>query len=464
MVRFKIFSYLRLFDLNLYLYILCFFLTSTWQTQAAPVFYIPVGTAQVKKAVLAFPEIQTSNPSLKPIAKTVFETVTRDLIFMDLLQILKPSAFVEDTKVAGITPGTFKFQDWTQVGAELILKSSISVEPNQVLSFETHLYDAVSTKQILGRKYLAPMKEMKNLAHTFANDVIQTLTGLPGIFLTKIAMTCDRTGKKEIYIMNFDGSEVKQVTHHRSIAFAPAWSPDSTRIAYSLYTKHPNNIKNIDLYEFNFITHSIRLLSDRRGINSGAAYSPDGSSLALTLSFKGNPEIFVMDLKKRSIQQLTRSLSFDVDPAWSPDGKNLAFVSSRTGSPMIYTMKRDQKEAQRLTYAGVYNATPSWSSQNNKIAFAGVVDKIFDIFIMNPDGTHIERLTKGQGNNEDPHFSPDGNFITFSSNRTGQKNIYVMNTDGTYIKRLTYGLGNCVAPKWSNPPVPQASNPQTPSQ
>ena len=48
------------------------------------------------------------------------------------------------------------------------------------------------------------------------------------LVLTKIAMSCDRTGKKEIYVMDFDGSDVKQVTHHRSIAFAPAWSSDGS--------------------------------------------------------------------------------------------------------------------------------------------------------------------------------------------------------------------------------------------
>jgi TolB protein len=428
---------------------------------AAETTYIPVGSAKVKKAVLAFPEVRSQNGTTKSLAKTIAETVTHDLTFMDLFKFLDDSAFIEDPSKAGITLETFQMKDWKGIGAEFLIKSSVTLaEDSQNITFEAHLYDTFGPKQVLAKRYTAPKSEVKNIAHTFANDVITSLTGLPGIFLTKIAMTCDMTGKKEIYVMNYDGSEAKQLTRHKSIAFAPAWSPDGTRIAYSLFTRHANNIKNIDLYEFNTTQNTIRLLSDRKGINSGAAYSPDGTKMAITLSYRGNPEIFLLDLATREVSQLTKSFGVDVDPAWSPDGKQIAFVSSRTGMPMVFTTTIADKKTQRLTYAGRYNATPSWAAKKNKIAFAGWIDKFFDIFLMNPDGTNIERLTKNQGNNEDPFFSPDGNFLAFSSNRTGQKNIYVMNTDGTFVKRLTFGMGNCVTPKWSNPPTPKVSDVQ----
>lgn len=423
----------------------------------AEIAYIPVGQAKLKKTVIAFPAIRATQNLSGSIAKTLSDTIENDLKFMDIFRFLNPNAFLENENETGITLGTFKFSDWTSIGAEFLIKSSVTIDQKRNLTFEAHLYNNLGAKQILAKKYFAPINQAKTLAHTFANDIVKTLTGLPGIFLTKIAMTCDLGKKKEIYMMNFDGTEVKQVTHHRSLAFAPAWNPDGTRLAYSLYTLHANNIRNIDLFEFNFSSNTVRMLSNKKGINSGAAYSPDGTRLAMTLSYGGNPDIYLLDLKTLTSQRLTRSMGFDVDPSWSPDGSSLSFVSSRSGLPMIFSLKSDGTQTQRLTYAGKYNATPSWSPQNNKIAFAGWIDRSFDIFMMNPDGSNIERLTKSQGNNEDPYFSPDGNFIAFSSNRTGQKNIYVMNIDGTSTKRLTYGLGNCVSPKWSNPPVSKYS-------
>lgn len=413
--------------------------------------YIPVGQAKTRKTIIAFPDVKnlTGKPD-KGAAAEVHKTVSNDLAFMDLFRFMPSTAFIESS-TAGLTPDRFKFSDWTTIGAEFVVKTGVAIEGKQLV-LTAYLYDAFKGRQLLAKRYVAESRDVKTVAHTLANDIVETLTGLPGIFLTKIAMSCDRTKKKEIYTMDFDGTDVKQITNHRSIAFAPAWSPDGVRIAYSLYTKHRKNVKNIDLYEFSFVDNTIRLLSDRKGINSGANYSPDGSKIALTMSFLGNPEIFILDRGNKQVKRLTRSFGFDVDPVWSPDGKHLAFVSSRTGKPMIHTMTVNGTDTQRLTFAGRYNATPSWSPTNNKIAFAGWIDGRFDIFIMNPDGTKIERLTKNQGNNEDPYFSPDGNFIIFSSNRTGSKQIYVMNIDGTFVKRMTYGLGDCVAPKWSPPP------------
>ncbi len=424
------------------------FLTSPF-ARAADRPYIAVGEAKLKKTVIAFPTIRAQG-DLDSLGREVGETVNGDLLFMDMFKFLDPKAFIEPA-TAGLTQGTFKATDWSSIGAEFVIKSQI-VPDGSNIAIEAFLHDVVSAKQVLAKRYVARKSDAKTVGHTMANDIVQALTGLPGIFLTKIAMTCDRTGKKEIYAMNFDGTDVKQITSHRSIAFAPAWSPDGTKIAYSLFTRHKGNVKNIDLYEFDFTKSSIRMLSNRKGINSGAAYSPDGSKIALTMSFLGNPEIFTLDVSNNTVTRLTQSFGFDVDPSWSPDGKSVAFVSSRTGVPMVFSMSVDGSKSQRLTYAGRYNATPTWSPRNNKIGFAGWIDGRFDIFIMNPDGTNIERLTKNQGNNEDPHFSPDGQFIVFSSNRTGQRNVYVMNIDGTFVKRLTYGLGNCVAPKWSSPP------------
>jgi TolB protein len=419
--------------------------------------YIPVGSAKTKKTILAFPKIKFRAGGTAAQAEKIHETVTSDLVFMDLFKFLDADAFTEEAS-AGIRASQFRMADWAGTGTEFLIKAELSMEPGAVV-LESYLYDVNGAKQVLGKRYVATPNEIKILAHTLANDIVNSLTGLPGIFLTKLAFSCDRTGKKELYISDFDGTDVKQITHHRSIAFAPAWSPDGTRLAYSLFTKRKNNVKNIDLYEFDFRKNTIRMLSNRKGINSGANYNPDGRRLALTMSFLGNPEIFVFDPVADTVTRVTKSFGVDVDPAWSPDGKKMAFVSSRSGMPMVYSMNADGTNVTRLTYAGRYNATPTWSPMNGKIGFAGWIDGIFDIFIMNPDGTNIERLTKSQGNNEDPHFSPDGNFLVFSSNRTGQKNIYVMNVDGTFVKRLTFGLGNCVSPKWSNPPAPAKSTP-----
>ncbi|MCM0607333.1 MAG: PD40 domain-containing protein [Xanthomonadaceae bacterium] len=414
--------------------------------------YVQVGTAKTKKTIVAIQASRVTSPDLGEYSKQIQSTITNDLLFMDQFKILAPTSFIEDESQSGVALGSFKMTDWSSIGAEFLVKSSLKSEDGQ-LALEAYIYEVASGKQVLARRYTGDRKDHKIISRTFGNQIIETLTGLPGIFLTKIAMSCDRSGKKEIYVMDFDGTNVKQVTNHRSIAFAPAWNTEGTKLAYSLYTKRRDNVKNIDLYEFDFATNRVKLLSDRKGINSGAYYHPKKPLLAMTMSFLGNPEVFTLNQSNNTVTRLTNSFGFDVDPSFSPDGSKITFVSSRSGMPMVYSMNEDGSKIQRLTYAGRYNATPNWSPNGSKISFAGWIDSSFDIFIMNSDGSHIERLTKNMGNNEDPYYSPDGNFIVFSSSRAGGKNIYVMNIDGSYVKRLTFGMGQCVAPKWSRPLV-----------
>ncbi|MBI3542005.1 MAG: PD40 domain-containing protein [Deltaproteobacteria bacterium] len=428
-------------------------------TALAGQIYIPVGEARVKKSVVAFPDTKYMSAGMdagdsKGLARLVRETIGNDLAFTNLFTMQDRSAFIEKGD-AGLTLETFRISDWTTIGTEFLVKTGISFTGENI-SYEMRLYDVLGAKQIVGKRYVAKQAEPKVLAHSVANDIVTALTGKPGIFFTKIAMVCKKGHSKEIWVTDFDGSNPKQLTSHGTLAFAPAWSTDNRKIAYSLYTKNSHNIKNIDLYEYDFGTHRSKLLSNRKGINSGAAYSPDGRHVALTMSFLGNPDIFLLDPVSKEVTRLTKSLGTDVDPAWSPDGKRIAFVSTRSNQPMVYvgdveTMKTAPSSASRLTFAGKYNATPTWSPDGRKIAFASINDSRFDLFLMGTDGTNLERLTKDEGSNEDPHFSPDGNFIAFSSNRAGQKNVYVITVDGKFTKRLTFGLGECEAPKWSWP-------------
>lgn len=415
---------------------------------AGPV-YIAVGEAKIKKSVLAFTDtkVDSSKKDAKTSAKTIKELLLHDLDYTNLFEFQNPDAFLD--KGEGLSLDQFKMADWSTIGTEFLIKTAI-VQKGSKIEYELRLYDVLGSKQILGKKYDATVSDIKTLSHTAANDVFEALTGKRGIFLNKIAMVCDKTGHKEIWMTDYDGANPKQVTNHRTLAFAPAWSPDNRYLAYSLYTKNRKNIKNIDLFEYDFQTRKSKLLSNRRGINSGADYSPDGKKIALTMSFLGNPEIFLLDRKSLQVSRLTKSIGFDVDPHFSPNGEQFAFVSSRSGKPMVFVAKKDGTGVNRITFAGEYNATPRWKPDGSRLVFAGHLEKHFDLFLISPNGLNLERLTKDEGSNEDPHFSPDGNFIIFTSNRTGQKNVYVITLDGTKTTRLTYGLGNCEAARFSN--------------
>jgi TolB protein len=409
--------------------------------------YLQVGEARAKKPSIALTGGKAASASESGLVEQIDKRIRTDLEFVDSFRLLERESFVKGPALDA--DGKPDSTAWIQAGADHVATGSFSRSGAQAV-YEFRLFSTASKSEILSKKYLGDPSSPTILAHTIANDIVRAITGKQGIFLTRIAFVCDKTGKKEIYSSSFDGSDIRQITRLRSLAMAPAWSPDGTRIAFSVYNRHSDNTKNLDLFEYDFKSGRYHLLSNRKGINSGAAYSPKGDRIAYTMSVTGNPEIHLLDTSTRETTQLTRSIGFDVDPAFSPDGKQLAFVSSRPGKPMLYTLEIDRPaDAKRLTYAGNYNATPSWSPDGKKIAFAGWLDGKFDLFTITSDGGKIERLTKDEGNNEDPHFSPDGNFLVFSSTRSGGKNVFLMGAGGGNVKRLTLGMGECVAPKWS---------------
>ncbi len=438
------------------LWIICglyfFFLEVAFGQVGKPLLRLEVGKPRTQRSQIAFPPVRYLPKSKDPKGhvRLTRDVIVEDLAFSGLFTFISPTAFLEK-KSAGVKLGEFKFSNWSAINAQFLIKTTGEVKGKNIF-MNIYLYAVNTKKELFSKRYISVVGSVRRLAHTIAGDIFYKLTGIKAPFTSKVAFVSDRTGKKEIYVMDYDGHNVIQITRRRSVAMGPAWSPDGRTLLFSSITKNKKNVENHNLFSYGLSTGKIRLLSNRKGLNAGADYSPDGKKIALTMSFlRGNPDIFTMDPKTRKATRLTRAAGSDVDPSWSADGKKIAFISDRSGKSMVYVMDSNGKNQKRITYAGVYNATPSWSPTGKKIAFAGWKDKHFDIFIMNADGTKIERLTNKSGNNEDPHFASDGYFIIYSSNRLGKRNLYITNIDNTVHRRITHRSGNNESPKWGPP-------------
>ncbi len=431
--------------------------------------FINVGEAKVKRSLMALTPLlflgtPSTDSSIKRVGTDLFNTALNDLDVSGYFQFINQSAYLEDTSAVGLKPAPgepngFSFAKWKQIGTEFLVRGGYRVVKDQV-TFEVFVYHVPQAKLILGKEYQGTSKSARQMAHTFANDLVEALTGKKGYFLTKIAVTSDKAGNqwKEVYVMDWDGNNGKRITTHQSITLSPAWSPDGKTVAYTAYAMHPKaKTRNADLFLYEIFTGKRFLLSSRPGINSGACYEPTGKLIYLTISQGGNPDIFSMNIDGENLKRVTNGPNgaMNVEPAISPDGKKIAFSSDRSGRPMIYIMNIDGSNIKRVTFAGKYNASPSWSPDGKKLSFAGWDAEHFDIFIMSSDGTNMERLTQAKkangkwANNEDPTFSPDGRQIMFISDRTGKKQIYIVNADGTNERRITADNSNYFKPKWS---------------
>jgi TolB protein len=343
---------------------------------------------------------------------------------------------------SGIRPGDFNFAPWKAAGADLLVKSGYRLA-GSTLTLEFRLFDVFKEKEIVAKRYTGNIRDLRKIAHTFDDQIMLAITGEKGPFTGKIAFVSNRTGNKEIYLMDYDGYNVQRLTRNGSINLNPDFSPNGREIIYTSYKR-----KNPNLYRRELFTGTEALISARRGVNITGAYSPDGKRIALTMSKDGNSEIYLIDTSGKQLARLTNNQAIDVSPAWSPDGSHIAFTSDRLGRPQIFVMKADGGDLHRLTTSGAYNDRPRWSPKGDRILYCRMEGNGFHIYAINPDGSGDTRLTS-EGSNEHPRWSPDGRFITFSSKRGGKEAIYLMRADGSGQTKVSRGNAGDSHPTWS---------------
>ncbi len=318
--------------------------------------YIDISAPYLRQIPTAVPLFKRLVPGDKheELGRTLPDLLSQTIDFTGFFKILDGESFLEDPQQASLMQHAINFKNWTDVGAELLFKGGFEVEGDR-LKVELRLFDTFSNRLIIGKRYTGFLKDHRRMIRRFSNAVIRLLTGQEGIFNTQIAFVSSTTGNKEIFIADFDGHNPRQFTDTGKITLSPAWSSDGKWLAYTDYRRG-----NPDLY--------IRDIKERRGTvtsfsgsSIGPAWVPGQFALAASLSHEGNPVLYLLTGKGKIVRKLTHHWGIDVSPTWSPDGKAMAFVSDRSGTPQIYAMNVEGDKVRRLTFHGNYNTTPAWS-------------------------------------------------------------------------------------------------------
>ncbi len=417
--------------------------------------WIRTGTGLgVQKVRLAAADFKPSNadPKNADLLKTFNDTLFNDLDNAGIFDLVSKSFY--PTEVPG-QPSEVKFDLWGSPppNASMLAFGNLGVSGNNV-TVQGWLYDVknVSSPQVLGKQYqdAATADAVRVIAHKFANEIIFRLGGgIQGIAETKIYYVSARGGHKEIWAMDYDGTNQHQLTHLGSVSLSPRVSPDGSRIAFSSLTKNGWEILMYSL-DLNRTVSFPRFA----GTNLSPAWSADGTKLAFSSSRSGDPEIYVMDNSGLNPRRVTSSPGPDVSPVWNPKtGAQVSWVSGRTGLPQIYTMESDGTNIQRMTDQG-YAVSPAWSPNGQFLAFAWIrrygpgEPGASDIYLMDIASKQWVQLTHDGGRNDFPSWSPDGRHIVFQSNRSGSLQIWTMLADGTKQTQLTT-QGTNSQPNWS---------------
>jgi len=438
---------------NLLIILLCVygaFLASSRGTLSFQEPQVRTGTQEGRLARLAVADLQMrgNDTQTMQFSKLFNEVLWNDLDMAGVFDLVPKSFY--PLKLPS-QPAELVFEQWTsnELRATDLAYGASYIENGQFVT-ECRLVDLGTKESIIGLRYRVGLDDpgVRSAAHRFADEIVIKIGGgIPGVALTQIAFVSDRTGNKEIWVMDYDGYGQHAITNHRSISLTPRWSSDNSKIAYTSYRRG-----NPAIYIQSISDNRLLSFPSFGGLTTTPAWAPDGERIAFTASQSGDPEVYVSDMRGKNLKRLTSSRGVDISPTWNPKtGKEIAFVSDRSGSPQIYIMDDEASNLHRIVTEGGEAVGPSWSPNGDLLAFSWrkVLDGNFDIYVVDiAKGGYIQ-LTREGGRNEHPVWSPDGRHIAFESDRTGAKQIYVMLANGTKQKQIT-NTGRNTAPAWSN--------------
>jgi len=226
----------------------------------------------------------------------------------------------------------------------------------------------------------------------------------------KVAYSSDRSGNLDIWVMDDDGNNKRQLTTNPGTDERPAWSPDGKKIVFV-----SDRIGSINLWIMDSDGTNQKQLTVDDAKKGGQGWSPDGKRLIYSLDRSGNFDIWMMDTNGENRKQLTTEDGADyVYPqSFSPDGKNIVFTSYRSGNGDVWKMNLQDSSLDRLTEDNSWEGTPAWSPDGNWIAFSSDAYGNRDIWIMDYKGKNKKRLTNNTDVESFPTWSPDSKRIAY---------------------------------------------------
>jgi len=167
----------------------------------------------------------------------------------------------------------------------------------------------------------------------------------------RVVFTSVRDGDMDIYSMNGDGSDVRRLTRLPGPDGGPFFSPDGSKIVFRGRHPSPgpelddylNLLKQaiwrptgLEIYVMDRDGTNLRQVTKFGGASFAPFFTPDGTQIIFSSNMK-NPkgrdfDLFLVNVDGTGLEQITFSPTFDGFPMFSPDGKRLVFASNRNAA------------------------------------------------------------------------------------------------------------------------------------
>ncbi|MDH3332959.1 MAG: Tol-Pal system beta propeller repeat protein TolB [Gammaproteobacteria bacterium] len=341
------------------------------------------------------------------------------------------------------------FQDWSFVGVEAVVVGKVIQTGANAYTLQFQLFDVFGRRQLVGYRMPASRGTMRSAAHRVADMIYEKLTGIKGVFGTKVAyVTAKREGEGRLFsliVSDQDGFNEHTIMESADPIMSPAWSPDSRQLAYVSFEGNQSSI-----FVQTLRTGNRFKVSSKPGINGAPSFSPDGRKLVVTLGgVDGNLDIYVLDVNSRRTTRLTTHRAIDTEGTWSPDGHYIYFTSDRSGGPQIYRVGANGGTPERVTFEGSYNARPRLSPDGKRLAMVHNDRGNYRIAVMSIDRKDLLVLSTGR-QDESPSFAPNSDILIYATRQGRNGVLETVSADGLIRQKLAARAGGDVRePVWS---------------
>jgi TolB protein len=340
------------------------------------------------------------------------------------------------------------FDDWSILGVEAVVIGKITQTGANAYSVQFQAFDVFKREQLVGYRMPASRGTMRQVAHRAADMIYEKLTGIPGVFGTKVAYVSAEGSEAArnfaLIVSDMDGENQFTIMESTDPIMSPAWSPDSRQLAYVSFENSVSTIFVQTLRTGNRIK-----VSSRAGINGAPSFSPDGRKLVLTLGgVDGNLDIHILDLGTRELTRLTTNRAIDTEGTWSPDGQTIFFTSDRSGGPQVYRINVNGGSPERVTFEGSYNARPRLSPDGSKLALVTLDRGNYRVGVFDLEDQELLVLSAGQ-QDESPSFAPNSDSLIYATRQGRNGVLEMVSADGLVRQRLGSGRGDIREPVWS---------------